>query len=50
MLGSAARAGRSVVWITHSTVGLDAMDRVLRLDVADEGGLSPGLVVSATAG
>ena len=32
MIDSAARAGRSIVWITHGTVGLDAMDRVVRLD------------------
>ncbi|GAA5116348.1 thiol reductant ABC exporter subunit CydD [Alloalcanivorax gelatiniphagus] len=32
MLGSADRVGRSIVWITHGTVGLDAMDRVVRLD------------------
>ena len=25
--------GRSIVWITHGTVGLDAMDRVVRLGV-----------------
>lgn len=34
MLESAARVGRSVVWIAHGTVGLDAMDRVVRLDAA----------------
>ena len=49
MLGSATRAGRSVVWITHGTVGLDAMDRVLGLDETDAG-VSPALAVSATAG
>lgn len=32
LLGAATRAGRSIVWITHGTVGLDAMDRVVRLD------------------
>ena len=32
LLGSADRVGRSIVWITHGTVGLDAMDRVVRLD------------------
>jgi ATP-binding cassette subfamily C protein CydCD len=31
MLESATRAGRSVVWITHGTVGLDRMDRVVHL-------------------
>ena len=50
MLTSAARAGRSVVWITHGTVGLDAMDRVLRLEVPCDEGLSRGRAVSATAG
>lgn len=35
LLESAARVGRSVVWITHGTVGLDAMDRVVRLDTAE---------------
>lgn len=50
MLGSAAQAGRSIVWITHGTVGLDAMDRVLRLDAPEGLELSPGLGVSAAAG
>ncbi|WP_322921759.1 thiol reductant ABC exporter subunit CydD [Nocardioides renjunii] len=53
MLGAAAREGRSVVWITHGTVGLEAMDRVVRLD-ADGGvdgvGLSRPLAASAAAG
>lgn len=34
VLGSARQAGGSVVWITHGTVGLDDMDRVVRLDPA----------------
>lgn len=38
MLDSAARVGRSVVWITHGTVGLDAMDRVVRLAAPDDAG------------
>ncbi len=38
MLGSAARAGRSVVWITHGTVGLDDMDRVVSLGAVDRAG------------
>ena len=51
MIGSAARAGRSVVWITHGTVGLDAMDRVVRLGAADGAGqVSPSLVGTAAAG
>jgi ATP-binding cassette, subfamily C, bacterial CydCD len=50
MLTCAAQAGRSVVWITHGTVGLDAMDRVLRLGAPDGEELSPGLAVSAAAG
>ncbi|QSR30883.1 ABC transporter permease [Nocardioides sp. S5] len=53
MLGSAARPGRSVVWITHGTIGLEAMDRVVHLDAARPvvtGGLSPALAGSAAAG
>ena len=51
MLGSATRAGRSIVWITHGTVGLDAMDRVVRLDAAGRAGVSrSALVGSAAAG
>jgi ATP-binding cassette subfamily C protein CydCD len=50
MLTSAARAGRSVVWITHGTVGLDAMDRVLRLAVPCDEDVSRDRAVSATAG
>ncbi|NYE38698.1 ATP-binding cassette subfamily C protein CydCD [Nocardioides cavernae] len=46
MLDSAGRAGRSIVWITHGSVGLDAMDRVVRLDVAD----TPGPVRTGSAG
>ncbi|MCY7400302.1 MAG: ATP-binding cassette domain-containing protein [Nocardioides sp.] len=36
MLAAASRAGRSIVWITHGTVGLDDMDRVVRLDAETE--------------
>ena len=51
MLDSAARAGRTVVWITHGTVGLDAMDRVLRLDAAAHDPVSrPTPVEAAAAG
>ena len=51
MIDSAARAGRSVVWITHGTVGLEAMDRVVRLDaVGDPSAVSPSLVGTAAAG
>jgi ATP-binding cassette subfamily C protein CydCD len=54
LLGAAARSGRSgrsIVWITHGTVGLDAMDRVVRLDVSGRAGVSrPTLVGSAAAG
>jgi ATP-binding cassette subfamily C protein CydCD len=51
MLGAATRAGRSIVWITHGTVGLDAMDRVVRLETAGRAGVSrPALVGSAAAG
>jgi ATP-binding cassette subfamily C protein CydCD len=52
LLGAATRSGRSIVWITHGTVGLDAMDRVVRLDdVPGRAGVSrPTLVGSATAG
>ena len=35
MLDSAARVGRSILWITHGTVGLDAMDRVVHLEAGD---------------
>ncbi|RYB92012.1 thiol reductant ABC exporter subunit CydD [Nocardioides oleivorans] len=35
MLESATRAGRSVVWITHGSVGLDRMDRVVHLGAGD---------------
>ncbi|SEC97341.1 ATP-binding cassette, subfamily C, CydCD [Nocardioides exalbidus] len=34
LIESATRAGRSVVWITHGTVGLDRMDRVVHLSPA----------------
>ena len=52
MLGAASRAGRSVVWITHGTVGLDEMDRVVRLVAADhrDGVSRPGLAQTAAAG
>jgi ATP-binding cassette subfamily C protein CydCD len=50
MIGSATRAGRSVVWITHGTVGLEAMDRVVRLDADEPAQVSPSLAVTAAAG
>ncbi|MBD3914721.1 thiol reductant ABC exporter subunit CydD [Nocardioides hwasunensis] len=53
MLRAASRARRSIVWITHGTVGLEAMDRVLHLEgggVADGPALSPRLVRTAAAG
>jgi ATP-binding cassette, subfamily C, bacterial CydCD len=51
MLAAATRAGRSIVWITHGSVGLDAMDRVVRLDAVGRAGVSrPALVGSAAAG
>lgn len=51
MLGSAARAGRSIVWITHGTVGLESMDRLVRLEADAPTSVSrPGLVRSAAAG
>ena len=53
MLDAAARPGRSVVWITHGTIGLEAMDRVVHLDAAGPvvtGALSPALAGSAAAG
>lgn len=45
MIGAATRAGRSLVWITHGTVGLDAVDRVVHLDgpTADAPGTARGL-------
>ena len=53
VLGAAARPDRSVVWITHGTIGLEAMDRVVHLDATGPGrtgGLSPALAGSAAAG
>jgi ATP-binding cassette subfamily C protein CydCD len=53
LLDAAARPGRSVVWITHGTIGLDAMDHVVRLDAVGTrttGGLSPALAGTAAAG
>lgn len=50
MLGSAARAGRSIVWITHGTVGLESMDRVVRLEADAPSSVSrPTLVSSSVA-
>ena len=49
MLGSAARAGRSVVWITHGTVGLDDMDRVVSLGAVDRAGRVSRSSLAATA-
>ena len=49
MLDSATRAGRSIVWITHGTVGLEAMDRVVRLDGGSPTGVSRSLVGTAAA-
>ncbi|MBS2938313.1 thiol reductant ABC exporter subunit CydD [Nocardioides sp. J2M5] len=50
MLEAAARAGRSVVWITHGTVGLDAMDRVVQVGGADAPPVSPSRPVRSAAG
>lgn len=47
MLGSAGRAGRSVLWITHGTVGLDAMDRVVHVEAGSASVSRPGLAASA---
>lgn len=49
MIGAATRAGRSLVWITHGTVGLDAVDRVVHLDrpTADAPGTARGLTRSS---
>ena len=48
LLDTATAAGRTVVWVTHGTVGLDRMDRVLDLGAgvgtpsgADTGTLAP---------
>jgi ATP-binding cassette, subfamily C, bacterial CydCD len=49
MLRAASRAGRSIVWITHGTVGLDAMERVVRLDAAGRAGVSPPALVGSAA-
>jgi ATP-binding cassette subfamily C protein CydCD len=49
MLDSAARVGRSILWITHGTVGLDAMDRVVHLEAGTHASVSrPALAASAT--
>jgi ATP-binding cassette subfamily C protein CydCD len=51
MLGSAARAGRSIVWITHGTVGLESMDRVVHLEAGAPASVSrPALARSGAAG
>jgi ATP-binding cassette subfamily C protein CydCD len=51
MLDSASRAGRSIVWITHGTVGLDSMDRVVSLSDGQVGEVRPSpREVTATAG
>ncbi len=51
MLDAAARAGRSIVWITHGTVGLQAMDRVVHLEVGVPPSVSrAALAPSAAAG
>ena len=50
MIDSATRAGRSIVWITHGTVGLERMDRVVRLGGDGPSEVTAVLVGSATAG
>lgn len=47
MLGSAGRAGRSILWITHGTVGLDATDRVVHLEAGAASVSRPALAASA---
>ncbi|WP_299930148.1 thiol reductant ABC exporter subunit CydD [uncultured Nocardioides sp.] len=47
MLGSAGRAGRSILWITHGTVGLDEMDRVVHLEAGSAELSRPALAASA---
>lgn len=47
MLGSAGRAGRSILWITHGTVGLDEMDRVVHLEAGSASLSRPALAASA---
>lgn len=47
MLGSAGRAGRSILWITHGTVGLDEMDRVVHLETGTASLSRPALAASA---
>jgi ATP-binding cassette, subfamily C, bacterial CydCD len=49
MLDSASRAGRTIVWITHGTVGLDRMDRVVDLP-GRPAEVSPRLAAGAAAG
>lgn len=49
LLESASDTGRSIVWITHTRVGLDAMDRVVRLGAESRtGATSTDLVGSVT--
>jgi ATP-binding cassette subfamily C protein CydCD len=50
MLDSAARAGRSIVWITHGTVGLESMDRVVRLQAGGVPEVTPPRVATAAGG
>ncbi len=50
MIGSADRLGRSIVWITHGTVGLDAMDRVVGLDAPTPDRAARGRSVGLVAG
>ncbi|HYJ27211.1 MAG TPA: thiol reductant ABC exporter subunit CydD [Nocardioides sp.] len=51
MLDSAARVGRSILWITHGTVGLDGMDRVVHLEAGTAASVSrPALAASAAGG
>ena len=50
MLDSAARVGRSVVWITHGTVGLDVMDRVVHLEAGADPSVSRPVRVASAAG
>jgi ATP-binding cassette subfamily C protein CydCD len=50
LLTSAAGAGRSIIWITHGTVGLDAMDRVVRLRAPGPDGVTETALEEVPAG
>jgi ABC-type transport system involved in cytochrome bd biosynthesis fused ATPase/permease subunit len=46
--GAGDGSGRSIVWITHGRIGLERMDRVLRLDAGRAA--ADGMTISGTSG